>query len=84
MPVPNIEQLKEREASIKKRLADQGESPDRAKRRELGKKLRRVQRRRRRMVAEEARKASKPKEQPEAAAAPSEAAEPQEAKAKEE
>ena len=85
MPVPNVEQLKEKEASLKKLIADQGESTERAKRRALGKKLRRVQRRRRKMVVEAERRAAKPKAAPEAAApeaaaAETEAAETPEAK----
>ena len=80
MPVPNVEQLKEKEASLKKLIADQGESTERAERRALGKKLRRVQRRRRKLVVEAERRAAKPKAAPEAAVAETEAAETPEAK----
>jgi len=47
MPVANLEQLKEKEASLKKALGELGESADAAKRRVAGKKLRRTQRKRR-------------------------------------
>jgi hypothetical protein len=80
MPVPNIEQLKQKEASLKKLIADQGESTDRTERRALGKKLRRVQRRRRKLAIEVARRTAKPKAAPEAAAGETEAAETPEAK----
>jgi hypothetical protein len=69
MPAANIEQLKQREASLKKRISAQGESADRVERRALGKKLRRAQRKRRKLVIEAARKAGKPEPAPEAAAA---------------
>jgi hypothetical protein len=77
MPVQTLEQLAEKEASLKKLVAGQGESTDRAERRALGKKLRRVQRRRRKLAVEAARRAAKPKAESEAApaeAAPAEAA----------
>ena len=80
MPVPNVEQLKQKEASLKKLIADQGESTDRAERRALGKKLRRTQRRRRKLAIEVARRATKPKVAPEAAGAEAGAAETPEAK----
>lgn len=80
MPVPNIEQLAKKEAALKKLIADQGESTDRAKRRALGKKLRRVQRRRRKLAVEVARRTVKPAAAPEAAGGEAEAAEAPEAK----
>jgi len=61
VPVPNVEQMKQKEAAIKKAIAGLGDAPDVAKRRALGKKLRRAQRRRRKMVVELARKAVEPK-----------------------
>ena len=64
MPVPTIEQLQQKEASLKQTIGEKGESLDKPKRRELAKKLRRVQRRRRRMVTEAVRRAPKPKEKP--------------------
>lgn len=80
MPVSNIEQLKKKEATLKKLIADQGESTDRAERRALGKKLRRTQRRRRKLAIEIERRTVKPKATPEAAAGESAAAETPEAK----
>ncbi len=74
MPAPTIEQLERMEASLKKVVADQGETTEAAKRRATGKKLRRVQRKRQRFVALET---SKAKSQPKPAAAESQpAAEP--------
>ena len=55
MPSPTLEQLKQKEATLKQALAGQGESAEAAKRRELGKKLRRVQRKRRLAAAAAAR-----------------------------
>jgi hypothetical protein len=71
MPSPTLEQLKQREASIKKALAGLGETPDRIKRRDLRKKLKRVQRRRRTETLVAARNA--PKAEAKAAAKPAEA-----------
>ncbi len=65
MPVPSIEQLKRMETSLKKVVADQGETTEAAKRRATKKKLRRVQRKRHRFVALET---SKAKSQPKPAA----------------
>ena len=94
MPSPTVEQLQQKEISLKKALADLGESPDQTKHRGLRKKLKRTQRRRRLQVTLVARdapkpkavepkaevKAAEPKEAPAAAAAPAEtpAAEPKE------
>ncbi len=66
MPVPTIEQLGRMETSLKKVVADQGETTEVAKRRAAKKKLRRVQRKRHRFVALEAARA---KSQPKPAAA---------------
>ncbi len=51
MPVPTVEQLEKMEASLKKVIAEQGETTEAAKRRATKKKLHRVQRKRRRFVA---------------------------------
>ena len=75
MPSPTLDQIKHREAALKKALAEQGESMDPAKRRSAGKKLRRAQRRRREMVVHAARIAPKPKETAEAPAEAGAAAE---------
>ncbi len=53
MPVPTVEQLEKIEASLKKVIAEQGETTEAAKRRATKKKLHRVQRKRRRFVARE-------------------------------
>jgi hypothetical protein len=58
MPVPSIEQLKQKEAALKGRLAAQAPQ-DPAKRRALAKKLRRTQRKRRKAVTVVARQAGK-------------------------
>ena len=65
MPVPTLDQVQKKEASIKTKIADSGESLEKAARRTLGKQLRRVQRKRRHMVAEAKRRAPKPKEKAE-------------------
>jgi hypothetical protein len=57
MPVPTVEKLRQRESSLKERLAAQGASAERSKRRALKKSLRRAQRKRRRLAAEAARRA---------------------------
>ena len=57
MPVPTIAQLKDRESSIKKRLADKAKASDPTKVRRLKKRLRRAQRRRREEVAVAAKRA---------------------------
>ena len=59
MPVPTAEQIKKRESSLKKTLAEQGESMEPAKRRLAKKKLKRVQRKRREMTLQAARRATK-------------------------
>ncbi len=62
MPAPTVEQLEKTEASLKKVVAEQGETTETAKRRAAKKKLRRVQRKRRRFVAREtARGKAQPK-----------------------
>ena len=68
MPVPNLEQIKQKESSLKKTLAEQGESMEPAKRRLARKKLKRAQRRRREFVVQAARRAPKPKPSDAAAA----------------
>ncbi len=78
MPAVNIEQLEKREILLKKLMAEQGESSEPAKRRALGKKLRRAQRKRRRLAIVMARKAVPAKAQPKAAAAASDEAKPAE------
>ena len=60
MPVPTLDQLKEQEVSLRKLMAGQAESVDPAKKRELGKKIRRVQRKRRRLAVVAERRAVKP------------------------
>lgn len=57
MPATNLEQVQKREAQLKEAIAGLGEAPDVAKKRELGKKLRRAQRLRRRMAVESERTA---------------------------
>jgi len=52
MPVTSLDQAQKREAQIKQALAGLGEAPDVAKKREFGKKLRRAQRLRRRLLTE--------------------------------
>ena len=70
MPSPTVEQLQKKEISLKKALADLGETPDQTKQRSLRKKLKRTQRRRRLDVITAARNAPKPKaEEPKAEAA---------------
>ena len=59
MPAKTPEQLRQRAAALKKKLAEKGESLDGEKRRALAKKVRRVQRKRRRLVATAARVAAK-------------------------
>jgi len=61
MPVRTIEQIKTREESLKKTLAEMGKDADADKRRGARKRLRRAQRRRRRMAAEQARVAKQQK-----------------------
>ncbi len=50
MPAPTVEQLEKTEASLKKVIAEQGETTEAVKRRATKKKLRRAQRKRRRFV----------------------------------
>jgi hypothetical protein len=69
MPVPTIQQLEKKEASLKQVVADQGDSTEAAKRRATKKKLRRAQRKRRRFATEQARQ-EKMKPKPKAAAQP--------------
>ena len=57
MPVTSLDQAQKRESQIKQALAGLGEAPDVAKKRELGKKLRRAQRLRRRLLTEAERTA---------------------------
>ena len=60
MPGKSAEQLKQKTAALKKKLADKGASLDQAKVRAMKKKIRRVQRRRRGMEARAKRLAPKP------------------------
>jgi len=59
MPATNIEQLGQHEASLKKKIAEGG-SLEAVQKRELGKQLRRAQRKRRRLAVAVARNAAKP------------------------
>jgi hypothetical protein len=70
MPAQTVGQLKVKVESLRKVIADQGESTEALKRREAAKKLRRAQRKRRRLVALAASTAAKPKTAEDAAAAP--------------
>ena len=74
MPTTTIEQVQQRETKIREAIAGLGDESDVAKKRELGKQLRRTQRLRRRLATEAERRvktAAKPKEEkPAAAAAP--------------
>lgn len=58
MPAKTPEQLRQRTAALKKKLADKGASLEGAKVRALKKTIRRVQRKRRRLVASAARAAA--------------------------
>ena len=85
MPVASLEQLKEKETSLTKALGELAETTDAAKRRAMGKKLRRAQRKRRKAVIEVERQAAKSKTAPEetkaeAGAATEQAAETQQTK----
>lgn len=60
MPQKSAEQLKQRTAALKKKLAEKGASMDAAKVRALKKKVRRAQRRRRALTARAAKLAGKP------------------------
>jgi len=73
MPSPTVEQLQQKEISLKKALTDLGEAPDQAKHRVLRKKLKRTQRRRRLEAVLVARHAPKPKAEAPKAEAPAEA-----------
>jgi hypothetical protein len=57
MPVHTVDKLRQRESSLKKRLAAQGAGGERSRRQALKKALRRTQRKRRRVLAETARRA---------------------------
>jgi len=71
MPAMTPEQAQKLEAQLKETIAGLGDAPDVAKKRELGKKIRRAQRLQRRMAVEAAKRAkAAPKPKPEAAAAP--------------
>ena len=83
MPVPTVDQIKKKESSLKRTLAEQGESMEPAKRRHVRKKLKRAQRKRRDILVQVARRAPKPKLSDAAAAEAkpaADAAESQEAK----
>ena len=51
MPVPDVEQLRKREGSLRNKIAEMGESADPIGRRRLRKSLKRVQRKRREILA---------------------------------
>ena len=70
MPAQTVGQLKVKVESLRKVIADQGESTEALKRREVAKSLRRAQRKQRRLVAIAASTAAKPKTAEDAAAAP--------------
>ena len=57
MPAKNVEQLRQKAAALKKKLAEKGESLSGAAARARAKKIRRLQRRRRVMEADAKRKA---------------------------
>ena len=80
MPATNIEQLGQHEASLKKKITE-GASLEAAQKRELGKQLRRAQRKRRRLAVAAERNAAKPAPAAEGAAEakPAEAEESKEA-----
>ena len=59
MPLKSAEQLKQKTAALKKKLAEKGAKLDPAKRRKAKKAIRRVQRRRRVMDARAKRLAAK-------------------------
>jgi hypothetical protein len=59
MPQKSAEQLKQKTAALRKKLADKAGSSDPAKVREIKKKIRRAQRRRRGMEARAKRAAGK-------------------------
>jgi hypothetical protein len=74
MPATTLEQVQQREAQIKDAIAGLGEAPDVAKSRELGKQLRRVQRKRRALAAQAERAAKAEEKAAAAKAAPAPAA----------
>jgi hypothetical protein len=57
MPAKSVEQLKQRTAALRKKLAEKGSKMEGAAVRKLKKSIRRTQRRRRKFVATEARRA---------------------------
>ena len=63
MPVDNIDQLQKRETALKTDLAAVAEGADALQCRKLGKKLRRVQRKRRKLAVEIERRTAKPKKE---------------------
>lgn len=63
MPTANPDQLRDKAQAIRKKLEEKGESMDGTQRRKLGKRIRRLQRKRRRIVVRQAQ--SKPKAAPE-------------------
>jgi hypothetical protein len=60
MPVPSVQQLRQRETTLRKLLADQNGSLGAVGRRETRKRLRRTQRKRRRMTVQQKRCAGEP------------------------
>ena len=72
MPSTTLDQVQKTEEKLQQAIAALGDAPDAAEKRALGKKLRRVQRKRRAMAVEAERKA-KTAPKAKAAAAPAEA-----------
>jgi len=65
MPVKSVEQLKQKAAALRKKLAEKGSKMEGAAVRNLKKSIRRTQRKRRKIVAVEARRAAKSAEKAE-------------------
>ncbi len=70
MPLMTVDKLKQREAALKGKLAQQGDSLEGPKLRALKKKIRRAQRRRRQLVSLAKRHAAKTPKPAEAKAEP--------------
>ena len=58
MPVQSLEQVRRREETVAKKIAEKGKSADAIELRPLKKQLRRAQRKRRKIVTADARRAS--------------------------
>jgi hypothetical protein len=67
MPAKSAEQMKQKAAALRKKLAEKGKTMEVAAVRKLKKSIRRAQRRRRKIVADQARRAAKPSEKAETA-----------------